>query len=182
MVARVQTEWTGLGGAPYLTTLYFDGVNPGEEQALADAVEAIWDASTGVFSQSLAWSTVPEVVHFTQPDTPTGAVGITSASGSGDSSGGIMPRASQGLIRLRTGQYRGAREVQGRIFIPGLTTQGVNGTTGRPSAGYQAALTAMGSDLLELGLQVASRAANVFYPVVTATAWNEFASLRSRRD
>lgn len=182
MVARVQTEWTGLGGAPYLTTLYFDGIAPGSEQALADAVEAVWDAATGVFSESLAWSIVPEVVNYSAPDQPTGAVGITSASGSGDSSGGILPRASQGLIRLRTGQYRGAREVQGRIFVPGITTQAVDGTTGRPSAGYQASLTAMGNDLVELGLQVASRAANVFYPVVTATAWNEFASLRSRRD
>lgn len=179
---RIQAEWTGLAGAPYLSTFYFVDGDPSTDQALADAVETLFDTATNIVSQSLRFTILPEVVRYSVPSQPTGVTTVVGATHTGDSSQGLASRATQGLIRLRTGQYRGAREVQGRIFIPGVTVQGLDGTTGNPSAAYQATLTAMGGSLVQLGLQVASRTADQFYPVVSAAAWNRFAVLRSRRD
>lgn len=182
MPYRFRVEWTGLGGAPYLTTHYFQGGGTATPEALATALATYYNLLRQNVSDRLTYTLETECVEFSAPDTPVGVIPVTSFTGTGAAAAGVCALSTQGLIKLDTQSYRGARRVQGRIFIPGPTVNFLNGLTGTPSAAYVAALTAAGTDLVEMGAVVASRTANQFYPATSAAGWNKFAVLRSRRD
>lgn len=182
MPRRVQMEWTGLSGAPFLSTFWFEGDSVPAAQDLVEAVRDAFDAQSGLFSSDLTFTTLPEVTSFSTPSTPTGTVATSPVSQQGSDSGGLMARATQGLLQLRTGAYVGARQIQGRLFLPGITVNHVNGDTGAPAATYVASANLLGAALLDLDLMVASRTQDTFYPVGSVNTWSEFAVLRSRRD
>lgn len=182
MPSRIQVEWTGLAGSPYLTTWYFDDAGVATPQALADAVNATLNQFRGFVTTALAFGVLPEVTTYTTPDQPTGTVAVSTTTVNGTVAAAPLARATQGLIRWRTGAYRGAREVQGRTFLPGPTVTQLDAAGGVPTATYRTAMQNLATDLIAAGLTLPSRTANAFYPVTSAAPWNQFAVLRSRRD
>jgi len=99
--------------------------------------------------------------------------------------GEAVPDASQGLMRWSTGTIIDGRFVQGRTFIPGVSTSRVsqaNLNAATQSAWNAAAVTLIAANV---GLSVWHRpvgGAGGFSAVVDGgTAWSEFAVLRRRR-
>lgn len=110
-----------------------------------------------------------------------------SLNQTGGGSGGSqpLPDAAMGLIRYRTDQIINGRYVNGRTYIPGLSTGAADG--GNVSAGCLGALQSCGNALVGSNkLYVYSRpkgaGAGVILASTRAEAWNEFAILRRRRN
>lgn len=180
---RVKTEFTGLPGMPGLNQLYFSAAT-GTASAASDAAGDFWGAVDAQMSSLLQWNVLTDVEAV---DSATGQiVGVsqgTNRSGVGDLSGDFLPTATQGLVRLRTGVYVNGREVRGKIFIPGLTEGAA--TAGQMGSAVEATLQTAVNSLMSVAnteLLVFSRANLRAEPVVSASVWNQFAVLRSRRD
>ncbi|HKY46334.1 MAG TPA: hypothetical protein VJM50_24790 [Pyrinomonadaceae bacterium] len=182
---RVRTELTGpmiTGGGQ--NDLYF-AVTGGTAAQAVTAAGAFWQAVAAGLSSQLSWATQPEVI---QIDDATGdisaSVQTTPQSGIGSDVGEALPKATMGLIRWRTGNFVGGREIRGRTFVPGVieadnTTNGVPSTTiinvmNNAAAGLLAAANA--------DLVVYSPTKHTSALVTSASAWNQWAVLRSRRD
>lgn len=179
---QIQGEWTGLPGSPGLTTVYTGEGTIASPQATADAVLAIFAALGPFISNEVTFTLLPEARVFSTPDTVTSIVPITTDDATGTAVTSPLSGATQGLIKGLTQTFNGNRRVQGRLFIPGPTTNQLASDAGVPAATYVTALTAAGTDLVSLGWQIASRSLNQFAPVTSALGWNKFAVLRSRRD
>jgi hypothetical protein len=94
-----------------------------------------------------------------------------------------LPFFTQGLLRLKTGVYVNGRRVQGHIFIPGPSE---NVSDQAPISTYISAWNASAATLKTSAAafgawEVYSRTHLVEAEVVTATMWNKWAVLRSRR-
>jgi hypothetical protein len=189
---RVVTTMTGLAGAPYYSTQYFGGDTSGEAIAAADAVAAFWTSLVGFITNGLTIQVGPEVDNL---NAATGLVEDTFPSGSPAAilTGGNapLPKATQGLLRLRTNDFVAGRRIQGRIFIPALANDAQVG--GVPSNLMITSLQAAGEDLLTDGAPAGgfvvwhrpnSETSTVGEPalVTSVSVWNQFAVLRSRRD
>jgi hypothetical protein len=113
----------------------------------------------------------------------TALTAVTSQTGTGGSVGDALPYATQGLVRLRTGFFVGGKEIRGRIFIPGLTE--TDSDIGVPSSfvvgAWNTAVAALIADANSV-LLVYSRKHAAGEAVVSGSAWNKWAVLRSRRD
>lgn len=183
---RVTTVWTGMVGAPYYTNLYADGDTAGEADAANAAVVALWTDLEGLYHVSLTARVSPET-EFVDP--ATGAVTGVESSAGGNVQGGagdeLLPPATQGLVRLRTGVFVAGREIRGRVFLPGLT-QFVN-QDGSVAVGTVSSVNTIFADYLTA--MSGAGGAVVWSPthgqaaVITSTSmWTEFAVLRTRRD
>jgi len=180
---RVRTVLTGYPGAPYLNTMWFNTFGGATAQAAVTAVGAFWTAMDANMGTPVSWVTEPDVATISEITGGITAVTQTTASsGTGNGGTGVVPNAAQGLIRLRTGVVVGARELRGRIFVPALVASPVSGDV--PSTIVAAMNVNVANLIADLNseLVVYSRAHAGFASVVAATAWTEFASLRSRRD
>lgn len=180
---RVRTGFTGSQGAPYLNTLYFDTLGGTAGQAVA-AAGAFWGDVDALIVNDLSWATEPEVYQLSEvTGQPVSVTQVTSLTGTGAKTGAMLPRATQGLIRLGTGVFVGGREIRGRIFVPGLEVGADN--NGSLEASYAAALEAATLTLqtdANSALVVWSRKNGQMEGVIASSAWSEFAVLRSRRD
>jgi hypothetical protein len=182
---RFTTVMTGLAGAPYYSTQYSGGTTVGEAQPGVDALETFWTSLSGYITNGLVITSVPEVDLL---DPATGLVTDTFPTTSWTfTSGGNapLPKATQGLIRLRTSAFQAGRRIQGRIFIPALANDAQLG--GVPSTPFmvsaQAAGDTLATDMSPAGdLVVWSRKAGLAANVSSTSPWNQFAVLRSRRD
>lgn len=182
---RIRTTFTGTTGAPWLNTAYF--LNPLNTQAEADAavaaVAAFWGAVDARMNVAISWTTDPSVAILTTAGEQTGAWSTVPATGAGASATELLPPANQILVRLRTNTFVNGREIRGRWFIPGNTE--ADATAGLVTG---AAITAVNLAAANLVADAASswavwsRATTTATAVVTGTAWNQFAVLRSRRD
>jgi hypothetical protein len=173
---------TGLEGSPYLMTCH---VNAGlfETAVLARGrVNDFCARLAEVTDNALTYHLPTEVSLWSAPNTLEGTAAVAGGDIPGVSATATQPRATQGLLRLRTDAFNGNRRVLGHIFVPGVTGGGVDGATGKPTAAYQTALNFAGEIPSTGGFVVASRKQNQFFEVTTATADTEFAVLRSRRD
>lgn len=182
MAIRIQAEWTGLLGSPYLTTIYTPGAGQVQADLGAETMVDFLTALAPICSAALDARVIPEAVDYSTPDTPVDVYPVAEATVGMTRAGVPLPPATQGLIQLRTNAYRGARRVQGRVFVPGVTSASLPANGQNPSPEYVTALNNAGSILVAGGCLVASRAGNEFYPIASATGWAEFAVLRSRRD
>jgi len=184
MSNRVQVIWTGgpVVGGGLSTFIFNDAVGTPAQQvaAVATFLTSCEDAMTN----TMIWATDPQVITF-DPATGqmTNSTAVTPADGQGTVSGDIMPPASQGVLKLMTELISNGRLVQGRIFLPGAVE--ADSTGGAPSLGYRenwddgaAALIADSS----VEWQVWARTAGTAAPVASATTWNKWGVLRSRRD
>ena len=176
---RVRIATTGIAGAPYLTTFFFD--QPTAQGAI-DAADGYIAIVRTVQNTNVRSETEPEVIRYSTPDTPEAVEsGVPAASQVGTQAGQLLPLQTQGLIRWRTGIFVGAREITGRTFIPGATVA-QSTVLGVPIAAYITAMNSMSNALQVDGLHIASRTHNLFYEVSSGTPWSKFAVLRSRRD
>lgn len=184
---RIQTVFSGVEGAPFLSTMYFTGDPLGPAGAVT-AVDTFWDNLAGVMATGLLWTVNGEVSEINQE---TGALvdvhNVTPAGGAGSAGGDRTPAATQGLIKWNTGVVVNGRILRGRTFIPCPNeAQGA----AAPNATYVLALATAGNNLIAspAGFQIWHRpttpvAADGSSELVQAcTAWNKYAVLRSRRD
>lgn len=187
---RVDVIWTGLGGAPYYTRLFFPGNSEESAQGAAAGVRAaladLIGGATPMVAGGITATVQPEV---TTIDPATGEPqsvdvvipGAPVVAGSGVT----VPRSTQGLVQWLTSDYRNGRRVRGKTYIPGIAaSQNVNG--GVPSSTVRDRMQSFGLDLIDLGVLVYSRpappVAGAEHVVTSVTAWSEWAVLRSRRD
>jgi len=180
---KVTQVATGVAGSPYYITGYFDAAF-GTAQQAADAWRAfLAPASTG-YRTGLAFSAMTEV-GLVDPVTGnlTGLTPVTLAGMSMIGGTDPLPAATSLLIRWRTGQYAGGKEVRGRTNIPGMLES--LSTSGLPDAALTSAWQTRANALL-----ASANARHVVWSkknagaCVTSSAspWAQWAILRSRRD
>lgn len=185
MSLRVRFEFTGPTGAPWLSTMNFQGTTSTNAQDAADAVRTFWLAFQGSIVDTAKGSVLPEVLIINDlTGEPEGLFNITP----GDpitftASNTMLPRQTQLLIRWRTGVYSGGREIRGRTFVPGLTE--VNNDIGVPSSGIKSTAQTAAAALIadaDSSLGVYSKTHGALAVVSAASVWAEWATLRTRRD
>lgn len=188
---RVSTTMTGVQGAPFNSTHHFGGEDQTEAIAAADAIRAFWLALVPNFASGLSIQVNSEVeVVDEATGQTTGTFEHTTAAVPVGGSVAPLAAATQGLLRWRTATFIAGRRLQGRTFIPKPPST-FNAAPGVPSGTYQANLLTAANALLAGdtaagGLVVYSRPTDArpgaSAPVVAASAWNQWAVLRSRRD
>ncbi len=113
---RVQTVFTGVAGSPYYSTFHFSA-GFGSATAAVAAAGGFWNAVDGSMFNECTWDIPGEVEVI---DDSTGNIiaveNATPQSGTGGLSAQPLPPATQGLIRWRTGQFVGGREIRGKTF------------------------------------------------------------------
>lgn len=180
---RVRTSHTGIAGAPYLSTFYFDEAAGTAADASA-AVEQFWTETVSRRISALTATGDAAVDHIAPDGNLTGSTPVSPWNVASAGVGGLAARATQGLLRLGTGQIVNGRRLEGKLFLPAVP-QGSLAPSGQPTSAYQEAYeTAAGLlvDAPSVSWVVWSRAGQVFHPVTSASLWAEFAVLRSRRD
>lgn len=181
---RARVVSTGIAGTPYLSTFYFteSGNTPSQVQA---ALVAYLDTLAPFVNDELDMSIEP---YLDVLDDATGEMSgreaIAAYTKSGSALGEPLARATQGLIRLGTGNFVAGRELRGKIFVPGPTQTANN--DGQTHADYRAGLEAAVAELMleanGVVLRVWSKTHGISWAAEDASAWSEFAVLRSRRD
>ena len=182
---RVKTTFSGTpvagGGVNFL---YFSEEGGTAAQAQA-AVKTFWQAVDDLMHTTVAYTVSGDVEYVSESTGEIFGIGTTDAyTGNGAGTGDILPPATQGLIRWRTGFYVSGREIRGRTFVPGMT-EAINDASGRPTSGAVTVLNNAASALVGNGtseLVVFSRTHLQAGIVASGTAWSNWASLRSRRD
>lgn len=181
---RVRTQFTGVTGAPYLSTMYFLPTAGLTAQNAVASVGNFWQAMGPYIANAALWATEVEVASV---DATTGAVtGITSTTprtGTPTGGGTALPWATQGLVRWRTGTFAGGREIRGRTFIPAISVSA--STASVPAAAFQTAANTACAALISDPLSdfcVWSKKNGTDPLAASGSLWNEFAVLRSRRD
>lgn len=182
---RVRTVFQGLPGSPYLHTMYFrDTVGGVTAQDAVNDVAAMWGAIDLYCSTLMTWATEPEVAVINPANGEiTGTQVTTSLGGTGGTSGDLIPFASQGLIRWRTGVYIGGREVRGRSFIPGLNEAA--SAVGVPTTTFVGVVNTAVNTFLTSAVSaptIWSKKNGVEHVITSGSLWSQFAVLRSRRD
>nr|CRY96173.1 hypothetical protein [uncultured prokaryote] len=180
-VRRIRTVFTGVAGSPWYVNLHFTSAGANTPQ---DQVQAVIDFWTGMASRMDGRSTARVDGDVAEIDLDSGAqTGISSGTGgavAGGSNDDPLPPATQMLVRLSTGAYAKGRQIQGRIFIPGPTNYCNN--AGVLTASTVTQINTQALALITAGLCVYSKTNKSVSTVSTATAWSEFAVMRSRRD
>jgi len=180
---RVRTVFSGVQGAPWLSTMYFDN-GAGTAQQAATAVGVFWGAVDNRMATSVAWATEAEVVLIDDTNgQPQASTATTPASGGGSGAATQLPIVTQGLLRMRTGVFIGGREVKGRCFIPGLTEN--DNDLGVPNASITPVVDAAAAALVATAnaqLVVFSRAHFTSVTVSSATMAPYWSYLKTRRD
>ena len=182
---RVRTTFGGVTGSPWLSTFYFTGndTQTGANNAVL-ATGAFWGAVDSHMGLSVTWSTEPEVAQLTAAGVLQALYQTTAATGTGTGGGDMLPIATQGLVKWRTGVFAGGREIRGRTFIPGLL-EAVCSPTGAPTSALLTTVNTAAATLIadvNSSLAVWSKKNLQADPAVTGSTWNQFAVLRSRRD
>jgi len=182
---RVSTVMTGHPGAPYFSTMYFNGVLDSEAIDAQSAVHDFWGGLVGFIAGGLAMQVQPDVEQIDPVtgfilDVHSNAVAVVNSTGNAP-----LPFATQGLLRWRTGQFVAGKEIRGRTFIPNLANDAQ--LSALPSTAFTTAANAAATGLLtdpgpanEFG--VWSRKNGQFAQASNGTLWSNFAVLRSRRD
>nr|CRY97406.1 hypothetical protein [uncultured prokaryote] len=188
LIGRVETEFTGLGGAPWLSTLHFavgedtPGNNP------VAVMNNFWGDLAGIIAAAVSWTTLGEV-RIIDVETGDTVDYLTTApqTGNGTDTGNVLPIVSQGLIRWNTPVVTAGRRLRGHTFVPGLTenscTASGSVTPTSQATFIDAADTAIStSATLNCALEVYSRTHNTATSDVSPSAANKFSYLSSRRD
>lgn len=187
-VIRVRTTWTGAGavGGGLTTGYHFVATaNTTSAQAAVDATRDFWTSANPGISNAMSW-VVQGIVAVWNAATQaiTSEIAVTSRSGTGSSTGSMLPPATQGLVTWRTTQFIAGRRLQGHWFIPGPTEE-ESSSIGAPQSAYTSRLQTAANTLAAVSdpqLGINSRKNLVFGSPVTASVGTKFAVLRSRRD
>lgn len=180
---RVRTRSTGVGGSPYYTNHYFNDFGSTAQQC-ADAVNIFWNSMRTVISSQVNMDIEDEVAVINAgTGLQTGQEQVVGAAQNGTSGVDLLPNATQGLIRWSTGVWTGGRQVKGKTFVFGPTE--THSTNGIPTPAYTgllqtAALGLIADTSTELVIYSPTHLAQ--FAATTASAWGQWAVLRSRRD
>ena len=192
MVTAVRTLFTGApvqGGG--VSTMHFeDPVDDPQAVVMLGWVRSFWDAIKGNLDEDL---TINVEANPQQYVASTGALqriytAAAPASVVGTATGNSVPRASQGLVRWLTSDIVAGRMLKGRNFIPAIGTALVTDTglltpaaVTAIDAGAEGLITNSGGTLVVWHRPV-NGAGGVTHLVTSASVWDNFAVLRSRRD
>jgi hypothetical protein len=183
---RVRTVFSGVQGAPWLSTFYFQATTEGQTEASAavTATGAFWTSVKARMGTQISYATQAQVDGIDVNGGHTGAWNTTPATGTGSLAGNLLPPAVQGLVQWRTGTYVNNREVRGRTFLPGLTTASNSSLGAFDTATATPVQTAINTLLgnATVHLSVWDRTHAGAATVVSGACWGQFAVLRSRRD
>jgi hypothetical protein len=185
MPREIIVDWTTPSGSGKASVLYFLTATSVASQraALSTFIEAI----QAVQSSQCAY-TIRTVGRELSDATGalTGAWSEPTAyTGTGNLAQEPLPDASQALIRWSTNHIVGSRFLQGRTFIPCLTTNGVD--DGNVLAATRTTIQNAANALVAAAVQFAiwhrpvGGAGGVAWAVDVAAAQSEFAVLRRRR-
>lgn len=173
-------------GSPWYANHFFGGTTEGEAVAASDAVRALYGSFDNHRPSTIGSSNDTEV-HNIDPSTgqTTEVFDVPQWTENGAHSFELLPYATQGLIRWRTGTFVNGRELRGRTFVPGLTED--YNVAGVPSGG----LPALMAGYINTYITTSSAAGDpaVYSPTHKVAAimtngsfWSQWAVLRSRRD
>ncbi len=183
---RVRTVVTGVPGSPYYSNFYFGGTTSGEAAAALAATKGFWNSLTSTLRSGSQSTVQGDVV---QIDPITGSIltlySLTNGIYNNTNSNPLLPPTSQAVIRLRSNTFLGGREVRGRWFVGALCSDA--NTAGVLSGPVTTALNSANTALLSASagagqLVVWSRKNQSVAFVTGLQVWNQFGSLRSRRD
>jgi hypothetical protein len=183
-VNRVRVVWSGapiVGGG--LSTFYFNQFAGTPSQQVA-AVAAFLNATNDQRGSAISWATEADVASLELDGRLSGFSTVTPATGVGTATGDVLPRASQGLLRILSTLILGGRLLRGRLFLPG-PTETMNSSAGAPLAIYTDDYNAAAAALIGDGSTdwvVFSQKYAAIASVSTASTWDRWATLRSRRD
>ena len=179
---RITTTFTGPQGMPGYSTIY--GHENGESAATFQAaVAAFWTAVTNdvcVYALHFSCSGIMEVVESTSGEIVSLDDSGTTVTGVGGAGADPIGWTSQMLCQLRTGSYVSGRELRGRIFIPAIWVGTLN--NGNPSSTAIGNVQGALDDLVGHQLAVYSPTHHAWASVSSGGVWNEYATMRSRRD
>ena len=184
---RVRTQFTGVTGSPWLSTINFDAANTVGTQALADAavvaVGNFWSGVKSLINTVVAYTTLPDVLVLNDSGVATNSWATTPVASVGTSGSTLLPIASQIVVRGLTSTFVGGRQLRGRIFIPGLTT--ASDAAGAVAGATLTQVTTAANTLNGVAApswSIWSRVNATVVPVSAVSVWSQFAVLRSRRD
>lgn len=178
---RIRTVFTGVPGTPWYSNHYFDTAVAVSAQDAMDAVVAFWNTVDVGMVANVAWTTEADVPLFTNPDTIAGWEVASPGNGNGTAAlADALPWSNQMLVRWITGAVYNNRRVLGHTYVPGYTESSSSG--GNPTVTALNVVDGAAEALVEAGLVIPSRVANVFYPAISAQMSSKWAVLRSRRD
>lgn len=184
-IRELHTRWDGVAGAPYWTTLRATTVGTTSAQDLADAWIDFLNTIDIYYVNDLTANVLPEVtVIESTTGLLTGTETVTGAAIPGVSTGEMLPRTTQALLRFQTDTILVGRRLRGRIFLPGFN-EGTNADNGAPDTAVAASVTSEISTLVTAmagELVIYSRTHLSGGAVTSASMWSEWATMRSRRD
>jgi hypothetical protein len=177
--------FTGVAGSPAYSNFYFDdnGVTAGVYQT---SVLGMWDTiktaiRSGVTVTMVNPIPIIEVASGQVVNVVSGDGGTTAGTDTGQE----LPPFTSGLVRMHTGVFASGREVRGRCYVP-YPSENAN-DAGTPGSGYISGLTAafvtlQGDNEANGAMVVYSRAHARAEYISSFDTWNQWGSLRSRRD
>lgn len=178
---RIVTETTqSVGGLAY-NVFHSVGTDIADATTFAAQVEIFFQGLQSVMN-NVTQTSFDGLVTVLDPATgaPTATLPGTPWNVQGSWGSGRSPEGLSLVVQWRTGVYVGAREIRGRSFIGGLgdINEGSAVVPGSVITDVQAAATTLaGGD--QLG--VYSPTNGQIQPVSSATCWNRFGFLRTRR-
>ena len=182
MTKRVTTVFSGVPGAPWYSNFFFAQTDVAQE--CVNSTSRFWLAIAPLIVNEVSWTVQGDVATI---DEATGEVtnveAASGVNGAGSSVGELLPRQTQGLVRWQTALFASGRRLRGRTFLPGMTES--NNLEGVPSSGTITAMANAGTALIAepgTAFGIYSRTYRAFAVVTASTAWNQWATLRSRRD
>lgn len=183
-VWQVQTVFSGRQGAPWLNTMHFLESVVSTASAAVSAVGTFWGIIDSDMNSSITWTTVADVLELDiLTGQPLSLVNTTPATGSGGSSNEMLPPAVQGCLRTKTGVFIAGRQVQGKVFIPGINEARSN--NGVPDSAEISTVNTAAAGLISgtsNGWCVFSRKHHQADGIGSASMWDQWAILKSRRD
>lgn len=180
---RVTQVVTGVAGAPYYLTGYFDAIS-GQEQFAAGDWATFCRFPADQMREGLVYEPITTVDRV---DPVSGDVvgrvnvsvpGVAAATGQDP-----LPPSNQLVVNWRTGAFTAGREVRGRTNLPGWLEAA--STNGRPTNTLLDAVQSKAVNLVANAtnpLVVYSKKNGAWQAVQTTGVMAEWAVLRSRRD
>lgn len=185
MPREILVDWTTANGAGKVSVFYFIEATAVTSQR--SALATFLGAADGVMASDTTWTirTVGREM-LTASGALTGAWSDPTAfTGTGAAAGESWADASQALVRWSTDHIVGSRFLQGRTFLPGLTSAQI--TDGNLGSGARTTIQTAATALVNAGVQLCvwhrpvAGVGGEAWAVDTATVQSEIAVLRRRR-
>lgn len=183
---EVITDWSAENSRPGLSVMYFKST--GSIATIRQAIDTMYDTVQARMDSLTTWTvrTSGKIIDETTGTLTGFWSDATARAGAGTLSGSPVANAAQVLLRWRTNNIVNGRLLQGRTFVPGLSSSSTDGGQLSSAAlsafeGAQAAfLTSVGSDMVIWHRPNGSDPGSLF-AVSTGATWNELATQRRRR-